>query len=106
MLPSVNLILPYCYPYFFRDASQESVRVLSKTALEGALQILRALEQAHQSLFSTALTIRRLSEALQHPRLPDKGSCMNFDFSRPASDYLEEDLAQIDRICQTEVPRK
>ncbi|MGM9563468.1 MAG: hypothetical protein ACI3VQ_05265 [Faecousia sp.] len=106
MLPSVNLILPYCYPYFFRDASQESVRVLSKTALEGALQILRALERAHQCLFSTALTIRRLSEALQHPRLPDKGSCMNFDFSRPASDYLEEDLAQIDRICQTEVPRK
>ena len=102
MLPSVNLILPYCYPNFFADATEESVQNLSKTALEGALQILRALEQAHQALFSTTLTIRRLSEALQLPRLPDKGSYMDYNFNRPASDYLEEDLAQIDRMCRRE----
>lgn len=103
MLPSVNLILPYCYPYFFADASEEGIQMLSKTALEAALQILRALEQAHQGLFSTTLTIRRLNEALRLPRLPDKGS-MAYHFNRPASEYIEEDLAQIDRICRKERP--
>ena len=64
------------------------------------MQILRALEREHQRVFSAALTIRRLGEALTQPRLPDKGDCMNFDFSRPASSYLEEDLSRLDRICR------
>ena len=50
--------------------------------------------------FSAPLTIRRLGEALLQPRLPDKGDCMTFDFSLPASTYLEEDLARLDRICR------
>ena len=71
-----------------------------KTALENAMQILRALEREHQRVFSAALTIRRLGEALTQPRLPDKGDCMTFDFSLPASSYLEEDLSRLDRICR------
>ena len=51
-------------------------------------------------MFSAALTIRRLGEALTQPRLPDKGDCMTFDFSLPASSYLEEDLSRLDRICR------
>ena len=102
LLPSINLILPYCYPNYFADVDEASVQMLSRTAIEGALTILRALEQAHQSLFSTGLTIGRLGEALQQPRLPEKGSCMRYDFTLRASDYLEEDLAQIVRICRKE----
>ena len=100
MLPSVNMILPYVYPGYFFDVTEESIRGLSKTALENAMQILRALEREHQRVFSAALTIRRLGEALTQPRLPDKGDCMTFDFSLPASSYLEEDLARLDRICR------
>lgn len=102
LLPSINLILPYCYPNYFADVDEASVQMLSRTAIEGALTILRALERAHQSLFSTGLTIGRLGEALQQPRLPEKGSCMRYDFTLRASDYLEEDLAQIVRICRKE----
>ena len=100
MLPSVNMILPYVYPGYFFDVTEQSIRGLSKTALENAMQILRALEREHQRVFSAALTIRRLGEALTQPRLPDKGDCMNFDFSLPASSYLEEDLSRLDRICR------
>ena len=100
MLPSVNMILPYVYPGYFFDVTEGSIRGLSKTALENAMQILRALEREHQRVFSAALTIRRLGEALTQPRLPDKGDCMTFDFSLPASSYLEEDLSRLDRICR------
>ncbi len=102
MLPSVNLILPYDYPNFFSDAPEAGVRALSRTALQNAKAIMTVLEQEHQRVFSTALSIRRLGEALQQPRLPDKGTCMRYDFSLPASAYLEEDLAQIDKLCRKE----
>ena len=101
-LPSINLILPYYYPNYFRDASEENVHALSKTALENALEILQALEQAHQREFSSTLTIRRLGEALYQPRLPEQGQCMLHDGALPPSAYLLDSLQQLDRICRKE----
>lgn len=98
MLPSANLILPYFYPRHFVGTTDASVRALSKTALENALAVLRALETAHQHLFSTALTLRRLGEAIAYPRLPDRGKQLVYDYSVPASAYLADDLLQLDRI--------
>ena len=101
MLPSINLILPYFYPRHFNDASQEAVRGLSRTALENTLCVLRALEHTQQRLFNTVLTLRRLGEAIEHPRLPDRGNALDYDFSIPASAYLEDDLLTLDRIRTT-----
>ena len=98
MLPSLNLILPYYYPRHFVGTTDAAVRNLSHTALENAYAILRALEAEHQRLFSTALTLRRLGEAISHPRLPDRGKSVEYDFSVPASAYLEDDLLHLDRI--------
>ncbi len=98
MLPSLNLILPYFYPRHFVATTDIAVRELSRTALENALCILRALEAEHQRLFSTALTLRRLGEAISYPRLPDRGKRLEYDFSVPASAYLEDDLLHLDRI--------
>lgn len=98
MLPSINLILPYFYPRHFTDAAEADVRALSRTALSNALSILRALEQAHQRSFHTVLTLRRLGEAVEHPRLPDRGDALRYDFSRTASDYLANDLLSLERI--------
>ena len=97
MLVSANLILPYIYPRHFIDADPNAVRALSRTALENDFAVLRALERAHQRLFSTALTLRRLGEALERPRLPDRGKRLQYDFSIPASAYLEDDLLMLDR---------
>ena len=71
MLPSINLILPYYYPRHYVGTTDAAIRDLSRTALENAHAIVHALEQAHQAQFSTALTLRRLGEALYRPRLPD-----------------------------------
>lgn len=101
-LPSINLILPYYYPNYFRDASEKNVHALSRTALENALEILQALEQAHQEEFSSTLTIRRLGEALYQPRLPEQGQCMRHDTALPPSAYLQDSLQQLDRICRKE----
>lgn len=98
MLPSLNLILPYYYPRHFVGTTDAAIRNLSRTALENAYGILRALEAEHQNLFSTALTLRRLGEAISYPRLPDRGKSLEYDFSVPASAYLEDDLLHLDRI--------
>ena len=101
-LPSINLILPYYYPNYFRDAAPEDVYALSRTALENALDILSALERANQDLFAANLTIHRLGEALYQPRLPEQGQCMLHDGSLPASAYLLDSLQQLDRIRRKE----
>ena len=102
MLPSINLILPYYYPNYFTDVKEQHIHALSRVALENALEIMQALEKRQQALFDTALSIRRLSEALYQPRLPDQGSHRYYDFSLPASLYLEEDLLRLERVCRKE----
>ncbi len=102
MLPSINMVLPYYYPNFMADVADSAIRNFSRVALENALSIMSVLERQHQKIFNTSLTLRRLGEALQQPRLPDKGDCMLYDFSLPASAYLAEDLRQIQRICRRE----
>lgn len=98
MLPSLNLILPYYYPRHFVGTSDRAIRAFSRIALENALNIMKALEAEHQHAFSTALTLRKLGQALALPRLPDRGRCLRYDFSVPPSAYLKDDLLQLDRI--------
>lgn len=98
MLPSLNLILPYYYPRHYAGTADAAVRDLSRVCIENAKDILQALETAHQRCFSTALTLRRLGEAISYPRLPDRGKRLHYDFSVPASAYLEDDLLRLDRI--------
>lgn len=99
---SINLILPYIYPNYLADATDQGIRALSQTALENACEILKTLEQEHQRQFNTALTLGRLGEALLRPRLPDKGSRMQYDTSLATSAYLEDDLKQLTRISRKE----
>ena len=84
------------------DATDQGIRALSQTALENACEILKTLEQEHQRQFNTALTLGRLGEALLRPRLPDKGSRMQYDTSLATSAYLEDDLKQLTRISRKE----
>ncbi len=99
---SINLILPYIYPNYLVDATDQGVRALSQTALENAAQILKTLEEEHQQQFNTALTLGRLGEAVLRPRLPDKGGRMKYDLTLATSVYLEADLKQLQRISRKE----
>jgi len=92
LLPSINMILPYYYPKYMYDAQPQAIRALSKTVLENACAILETLERQHQLTYNEPLVLRRLSEAVDNPRVPDKGHRMQYDLSVPASVYVREDL--------------
>ena len=97
-LPSINLILPYKSPDFIHGASADAKRALCLTALRNAYEILHTLEQRHQALFTRSLTLSRLGEALQCPRLPDKGRNARYDGSVSASSYLLDDIEWMQRL--------
>ena len=100
MLPSINLILPYCYPHYMQDAPEKAVINFSAAALENAWSVMQALEQIHQKDYDTTLTIGRLGEVIARPRLPEQNSSVGFDFNMPASLYLEEEMILLERICK------
>lgn len=100
LLASVNLILPYVYPGFIKGAAEKDVRRLSLTALENAYAILHILERRHQAVFSTALTLQRLAEAIYVPRIPDKGRHMEYNHTVTPSSYVGDDILNLRSICQ------
>lgn len=99
--PAVNMVLPYVNPTFLPD--RESGIRLSVAALENARDILSALERQHLAVFSTAMTVGRMADALFRPRLPDRGRYLHYDMGIPPSAYVAEDLAQLRRITMKEV---
>ena len=65
--PSINMILPYVNPTFVPGSDNQTRIRLSKAVLENARDILSALERRHLEIFTTALTLERLAEALYRP---------------------------------------
>ncbi len=98
LTPAVNLILPYAFPRFYRQCGREAVFRFSRTCLENSRDILLALERAYRERFSRNLTLSRLSEAVILPLSPDKGNCLLYDASLPASMCLENDLKMLLRM--------
>ena len=92
LLPGINQILPYANPTFRSECTGEAVFQLSKACLEGALDIIRTLEQEYRILYGRNLTLSRLPEAIILPLCPDKGTCLRYDPTLSASVYLENDL--------------
>ena len=100
LLPGINHILPYAQPVYQEPCSQEAVFHLSRTCLEGALDVIRTLEQEYRILYGRNLTLARLPEAVILPLCPDKGTCLHYDPTLSASVYLETDLEQLLRQNQ------
>ena len=98
LTPAVNLILPYAFPRFYRECGREAVFAFSRVCLENARDILRALEVSYRERYARNLTLSRLSEAVILPLSPDKGSCLHYDPSLPASGCLDNDLKMLLRM--------
>ena len=98
LTPAVNLILPYAFPRFYKNCDREAVFCFSCTCLENARDILLALESTFRERYARNLTLSRLSEAVILPLSPDKGSCMHYDPSLPASVFLQNDLKMLLRM--------
>ena len=98
LTPAVNLILPYAFPRFYRECGREAVFRFSCACLENARDILLALETTFRERYARNLPLSRLSEAVILPLSPDKGSCMHYDPSLPASVFLQNDLEMLLRM--------
>ena len=91
----INHILPYAAPTFLRNCPRSAVFDLSRVCLESARDLMLALEQAYREHYARNLTLSRLSEAVNLPLCPDKGSCLAYDSNLPASVYIANDLEQL-----------
>ena len=100
LLPGINHIMPYAKPLYQEECGREAVFQLSRTCLEGALDVIRTLEQEYRILYGRNLTLARLPEAVILPLCPDKGTCLHYDPTLSASVYLENDLEQLLRQNQ------
>ena len=98
LTPAVNLILPYAFPKFYKECGREAVFAFSMACLTNGRDILLALESAYRERYARNLTLSRLSEAVILPLSPDKGNCLFYDASLPASMCLENDLKMLLRM--------
>lgn len=98
LAPAVNLILPYAFPRFYKDCGREAVFHFSRACIENSRDILLALETVYREKYARSLTLSRLSEAVILPLSPDKGDCLRYDASLPASVCLENDLKMLLRM--------
>lgn len=98
LLPSINLILPYTYPVFIRNASQSSLYALSKVCIENSIELLKILENEYHILYTRNLTLASLGEVFTVPRCPDIGLDIKYDLNISPSHYLENDLQLLHRL--------
>jgi nicotinic acid mononucleotide adenylyltransferase len=98
LLPSINLILPYTYPVFIRNASPKVLYALSKVCIENSIELLKVLENEYHVLYIRNLTLASLGEVLTVPRCPDIGKDMQYDLNISPSHYLENDLELLHRL--------
>ena len=97
-LQTANMVLPYYYPSFLRDVGEEKIAALSLCALENARDILSAMEDRHQAVFGTPLSIRRLAEAFLVPRVPYRSSDLRYRSDSLPSSYVRDDIALFRRL--------
>lgn len=98
LIPSINLILPFAAPKFLHDADRASIYGLSKVCLENAGKIFRVIEEEYQTMFERKLTIRKLSDAIRSPRMPNGSNRVAVDFSLSPSIYMDDYLERLIRL--------
>lgn len=93
---AINRILPYTVPPFAGD--RQGSCDFSRVCLENARDILTVLETEYRRRYARNLTLSRLSDVIDLPLCPDKGTAMCYDPNREASYYVENDLRMLERL--------
>lgn len=102
LIPSVNLILPYVEPKFIRGVDRNKIYDLSMICLENARNIMNILEIEYQRIYERKLTLKRLSEVMISPRVPDRGKDVSYDLNIEPSLYIENDINLLKRLKKSE----
>ncbi|MFD3157709.1 cytidyltransferase [Haloimpatiens sp. FM7330] len=98
LIPSINLIMPYTYPSFIKNASTESVYNISKICIENSIDILTAIEEQFHIIMQRNLTLFSLGEVFTIPRCPDQGKDIEYNLNINPSYYLKNDLELLNRF--------
>lgn len=98
LIPSINLILPFAAPGFLHDSSREAIFELSRVSLDNAAKIFGVLEDEYQKLFERKLTIKRLSDAVISPRMPNGSNRVAVDFNLSPSVYMADYMERLLRL--------
>ncbi len=98
LIPSVNQVLPFAAPSFIHGASRESIYHLSMVLLENARRIFLALEEEYQNVFERKLTIKRLSDAVISPRMPNGADRVAVDPGLAPSVYMQDYKERLRRL--------
>lgn len=97
-VPSMNMILPYAVPSFLGDLPGSSIYNYSMTCLENARDILRVLEEEYQNVFEKKLTLRRLGEVINSPKIVEVNRHLETDESIAPSIHVERDIEALTRL--------
>ena len=96
---AINLILPYVLPGFLsKRCNKADIYNFSMVCLENARDILKTLEEEYQKEYQRKLTLQRLPEVVNAPKLTDVGQCLDFDRALAASTYVEDDIERLQRL--------
>ena len=98
MIPSINLILPFAAPTFLHDSSKEAVYEMSMVCIDNAAKIFKVLEEEYQTLFERKLTIKRLSDVIKSPRMPNGSNRVAVDFNLSPSVYMADYMERLLRL--------
>lgn len=90
LIPSINLIPPFSAPDFLYEHSNDAVFDLAITCIDNAFKIFQVLEEEYQNLFERQLTIRRLSDIIKQPRMPNGADRLSVDFDQSPSSYMKD----------------
>lgn len=98
LIPSINLILPFAAPKFLKEASREAIYHMSMVCLENAGKIFRVLEEEYQKIFERKLTIKRLSDVIISPRMPNGSNRVAVDMNLAPSVYMDDYMERLLRL--------
>lgn len=97
-LVSTNLILPFTYPKYLKNVSNEDVYDFSMVCLENALNILTEVEKVYLSIYKRNLSIKNLKEVMVTPRAIDVGKNVKHNQNLKPTDYLKDEIERLKRI--------
>ncbi len=98
MIPSINLIMPYMFPKFIKNTSEEAIIRLSEVCILNSIDILQTIEREYLLAEERNLTLKHLGEVFTTPRCPELGKNIEYDLNVKPSEYLKNDILRLNRI--------
>ena len=95
LIPSINQLLPFAAMSYLNDCPRDAIYELSYVCIDNAMKIFRVLEDEYQEEFERKLTIKRLSDAVIGPRMPNGANRVAVNFNLAPSVYIADYMQRL-----------